>query len=212
MLSVELTKQTKRKNVHRLWYHDMSVSDVRHSFSSPKILEIGCGEGLLMDALSDLQPVAIDLAFPRLEVIARTLHSCSEADAQLLPFRSEVFESVVCHHTIEHVPSPYSMLLEICRVLKPQGIVCITTPIASAGGRIFARSRNARGERVLSSDHTHEFKSSPELITMLQLGNKFNLVKMERRWETKAISVRNHLFHIPLWLYYSDYYVVMKKA
>lgn len=51
-----------------------------------------------------------------------------KADAHFLPFVDELFEKVVCSHTLEHLYSPYAVLKEIWRVLKRTGKVEIDVP------------------------------------------------------------------------------------
>jgi SAM-dependent methyltransferase len=46
----------------------------------------------------------------------------------LLPFASSTFDSILCNEVIEHVPEPSSVFVEIYRVLKPGGILLLTTP------------------------------------------------------------------------------------
>ena len=50
------------------------------------------------------------------------------ANALNLPFREETFEFVFCHHVIEHVADPRTILIEIKRVLRPGGWLYIGTP------------------------------------------------------------------------------------
>jgi len=51
-----------------------------------------------------------------------------EADACDTPFDDASFDTVVCRELIEHVPDDKELLMEIRRVLRPGGILFITTP------------------------------------------------------------------------------------
>jgi ubiquinone/menaquinone biosynthesis C-methylase UbiE len=45
-----------------------------------------------------------------------------------LPFQSEKFEVILCFETIEHISNPDMFLKELTRVIKPNGIIILTTP------------------------------------------------------------------------------------
>jgi SAM-dependent methyltransferase len=45
-----------------------------------------------------------------------------------LPFRSKSFDLVVTGQTFEHIPFIWTSFLEICRVLRPSGLIFLTAP------------------------------------------------------------------------------------
>ncbi len=45
-----------------------------------------------------------------------------------LPVRDAVFDTVLCNEVLEHVPEPAILISEAARVLKPGGILILTTP------------------------------------------------------------------------------------
>lgn len=49
-------------------------------------------------------------------------------DGMALPFRRAVFDTVLCNEVLEHVPEPFMLLEEAARVLKPGGVLLLTTP------------------------------------------------------------------------------------
>ncbi|TDA66438.1 MAG: class I SAM-dependent methyltransferase [Chloroflexi bacterium] len=50
------------------------------------------------------------------------------ASAMKLPFKESSFDFVFYHHVIEHVPNPMATLIEIFRLLVPNGTLYIGTP------------------------------------------------------------------------------------
>ena len=103
-----------------------------------RILELGCGHGLLWKenitripagwnlTLSDLSPGMLDAAWRNLVVTGRTIQF-KEIDAQAIPFEDESFDAVIANHMLYHVPDRPKAIAEIKRVVKPGGHVFATT-------------------------------------------------------------------------------------
>ena len=101
-----------------------------------KVLDIGCGAGLLSEALAGegARVTAIDLA-PELIEVAK-LHQLeaghqidyrvqsAEAIADELPGG---FDAVTCMEMLEHVPDPGSVIEACARLLKPGGRLFLST-------------------------------------------------------------------------------------
>jgi ubiquinone/menaquinone biosynthesis C-methylase UbiE len=92
-----------------------------------RLLEVGCGTGVLTRALAALpgveSVVGVDLA-PSLLEKARELAPAirfEQADARELPFADASFDTVVFDSTLSHVPEPERALAEAARVLRPGG-------------------------------------------------------------------------------------------
>ena len=99
-------------------------------------LDLGCGVGYgtaVIAAADDRQGplVAVDISEDALSYGKRTYDKSIRfvaADAACLPMRDESFDTVVCIEAIEHVPSANRLLREIARVLRPGGLLIISTP------------------------------------------------------------------------------------
>ena len=50
------------------------------------------------------------------------------ADIENMPFEDESFDAVICLEVLEHVANPFRAVKEIARVIKPGGILMLTTP------------------------------------------------------------------------------------
>lgn len=102
-----------------------------------RILEVGCGPGLLWTenlgripagwsvTLTDASPGMVAEAKRRLGTV-RTF-GLRAADVQGLPFRGSSFDAVVANHMLYHVPDRPKAISEISRVLKPGGSLLATT-------------------------------------------------------------------------------------
>ena len=103
-----------------------------------KILELGCGHGLLWKenidripagwniTLSDLSSGMLDAAWRNLVVSGRAFQF-KEIDAQSIPFEDEAFDAVIANHMLYHVPDRPKAIAEIKRILKPGGRLIATT-------------------------------------------------------------------------------------
>jgi SAM-dependent methyltransferase len=107
------------------------VQFVRSLPRAEHALDLGCGDGRLTAELparavtaADVSPVALRRASARLpdaEIVT------VEPDAPL-PFVDGEFELVLCVETLEHVRDVQLLLSEVRRVLRPGGMLAVTTP------------------------------------------------------------------------------------
>ncbi|MFO7339494.1 MAG: bifunctional 2-polyprenyl-6-hydroxyphenol methylase/3-demethylubiquinol 3-O-methyltransferase UbiG [Lysobacteraceae bacterium] len=109
------------------------------------VLDVGCGGGLLSEALAraGAQVTAIDLA-PELVKVARLhqLESGLQVDYQvkaveeLAAERPGGFDAVTCMEMLEHVPDPAAVIAACARLLRPGGRLFVSTlnrtPVAFA--------------------------------------------------------------------------------
>jgi ubiquinone/menaquinone biosynthesis C-methylase UbiE len=125
-----------------------------------RILELGCGSGLLWTknqdripagweiTLSDLSPGMLRAAQDNLQVIHRFFRY-EIADAQAIPFDDETFDAVIANHMLYHVPDRPKALSEVYRVLKPNGYFYAATngqaaPSGSVGIRAWIMKSSVR--------------------------------------------------------------------
>ena len=103
-----------------------------------KILDVGCGDGVLVAMIARDQTArvtGIDTDADSLEAAKNRLAAFGdrvqlvEASGYSLPFEDNVFDVVVAAEMIEHLQYIDGLLTEIKRVLKPGGLVIITTPV-----------------------------------------------------------------------------------
>lgn len=100
---------------------------------SDQILAAGCGEGYIENKIPTGKITLVDLSQ---EAIRRAKINSNRitdkkfivADLERLPFPKSSFDKIECSEVIEHVYSPKALLLELHRVLKPDGFLVITFP------------------------------------------------------------------------------------
>jgi 2-polyprenyl-6-hydroxyphenyl methylase/3-demethylubiquinone-9 3-methyltransferase len=92
-----------------------------------RLLDVGCGGGLLAPHVAGYRHVGVDLSERALAVAARHGVQPVRADAGALPFADAAFDVVVAGEVLEHVEDLDRVVAEALRVLKPGGVfVCDT--------------------------------------------------------------------------------------
>jgi ubiquinone/menaquinone biosynthesis C-methylase UbiE len=109
---------------------------ILHHIKEGLVMDVGCGSGWISRAISaeGFEVVSIDIDPQALEVaklaskLTRRYHELIQASVTHLPFRSEIFRSIVISEVLEHIPNVEKCLSEIARVLIVRGILAITVP------------------------------------------------------------------------------------
>lgn len=101
------------------------------------ILDVGCGNGrdLVKFQEAGCRVVGLDLSPGMLGGAEKKLHSNAaqrssliRASATNLPLSNDSVDKVSCSEVIEHIPKWGTVIDEIVRVLRPGGILALTTP------------------------------------------------------------------------------------
>ncbi|GAB2611989.1 bifunctional 2-polyprenyl-6-hydroxyphenol methylase/3-demethylubiquinol 3-O-methyltransferase UbiG [Novilysobacter erysipheiresistens] len=125
-----------QKALHAMNPARLGYVATRHPLAGSRVLDVGCGGGLLSEALAGegARVTAIDLA-PELVKVARLhrLESGTEVDYQLQSVESLAaeqpgsFDAITCMEMLEHVPDPGSIINACATLLKPGGRVFLST-------------------------------------------------------------------------------------
>ncbi|HEY7538314.1 MAG TPA: class I SAM-dependent methyltransferase, partial [Gaiellaceae bacterium] len=128
-----------------------------------EILDLGCGSGAYTRELAALGAIvtATEIAPSPLALAKRNVGDLAERvefrleDAQSLTFPDESFDKVLLTEVIEHLPHPEHAILEVARVLRPGGLLVVTTPSRFSPMNL-AYDLKRRVRRYEFNEHLHE--------------------------------------------------------
>lgn len=183
LLNVEYAegRETKKSFRYRLWRRTFEVLEAIQQFAkSPvhDIIDLGTADGRMLAHIQEKYPqskcVGVEYSqelvnfskarFPALNVV--------QGDIESLNFQEETFDVAVATAVIEHVPSPEKALEEIKRVLRPEGILILTSPDP------FWESLASRLGHLDEDQHqnVYNLKKLKELVS----DEKFQILKAEK--------------------------------
>ena len=131
------------------------------------VLEAGCGEGYGAEALRAAghatQVVAVDYDVSAVAHVRATYPEVAVIRGNLvaLPLRSGRLDAVVSLQTVEHLWDQPLFVAECARVLRPGGLLAVSTP-----NRLTFSPGVGRGEKPLNPFHVNEFDPA-ELVELL---------------------------------------------
>jgi ubiquinone/menaquinone biosynthesis C-methylase UbiE len=147
-----------------------------------RVLDVGCGKGHLVKALSelgvdsigiDLNPNAADVAVvPRVRTMSATN----------LDFADNSFDAVVSFHAIEHIPPIEAAIGEMARVVKPGGKVLLVYPAEPIRGLYAIPTSVILHRSPFKARQVHVHRLDPKTVGKLaataglrQLNTKFRI-------------------------------------
>lgn len=151
MISHEETHLLNRTSLRMLYAGTVLRGDV---------LDVGCNSGFLLDVLRRNESVT---SYIGIDESAQLIDKASDIDESWLPAEFHVstladwnpgkqYDSIFCGEVIEHVDDAPAFLADLKRLLRPDGLLLLTTPV-SLGFKVNAQ-------------HTREFTPT-ELAQML---------------------------------------------
>lgn len=116
---------------HRARYH-LAAAYV----TGADVLDVACGSGLgapVLLAAGTERLIGLELSHEALEVAAR--FRCdrflpAQADGTRIPARNDTFDVITSFETVEHIHDDERFVMELARVLRPGGLLVLSTPNA----------------------------------------------------------------------------------
>ena len=146
------------------------------------VLDLGCGSGygsMLLAAAGanvqaiDIDPVSVEAAQTAYGSAARF----TSASAYDVPFDDANFDVVTCFEVIEHVDEPQRVIDEAARVLRPSGVLIISTPM---------KAEYNRGLLNPNPFHVHEMEHD-EFAPLVARQFPFQRVLRQRSFTVSAL-------------------------
>ncbi|HNP86955.1 MAG TPA: methyltransferase domain-containing protein [Kouleothrix sp.] len=120
------------------WHQpDQTRGDILRAIrNAEQVLDLGCGTGWIVQACrsAGIASVGLDIDLHALQ-LAPNPEPLVCGSVTALPFACEAFDAVVAKDILEHLLHPGQAIKEIWRVLRPNGVLWISTP--HAGSRRF---------------------------------------------------------------------------
>ena len=171
------------------------VEKIRRFKPCGSLLDVGTGIGTIMEVASakgyTVKGVEVSKwasAYAReekgLDVVPGTLEEAH--------FTDESFDVIVLNHVLEHVENPKSLMAEIHRILKDDGVLAIWVPNA---GSLMAMLIGARWASWRPEQHRWHF--TPDTLTALLKTVGFDVIHREAKdhslvtgWDAKDLAQR----------------------
>lgn len=179
------------KNLGKKWKYypiykakiDFLENFLRNFPKDKKILDVGCGEGILVEKFIklDYDMVGLDLNYSSKYV--------KQGNVLRMPFKNSEFNLILCLDLIEHLTfdEQEASLKEIKRVLKKDGLLLLTIPnlahLASRLSFLFAG-------RLIRTSGIERHKGDRPLNEYIKLLKKYNfkIIKIKGIFPTFPIS------------------------
>jgi 2-polyprenyl-3-methyl-5-hydroxy-6-metoxy-1,4-benzoquinol methylase len=151
-----------------------------------RILDIGCGTGILVDLLSrsGYTAVGIDSSPEAIEFAKRNKHGDYEL-ASIESFQSqEIYDLIVAAQLIEHLRCPEIFLAKVKDLLKPRGYLLLETPNLNSWNKKSIWRRRIGG---MFYGIDHRICYTPKSLTRLLCNNGFDVYKVITRTYSPTI-------------------------
>ncbi|MBT4651912.1 MAG: class I SAM-dependent methyltransferase [Candidatus Pacebacteria bacterium] len=156
------------------------------------ILEIGCGNGFLLEEIYKLGYSNVQGFEPSIDAVKNLSQHLSSRiiNSYFRPnlIKSKKFNLIVVFQTLDHIPNPNQFLVECYKILKPNGyIFAFNHNVDSVSARLL-------GEKSPIFDIEHTFLYNPTTIKRIFEKNGFLVESVTKPWSTLSLK---HL----IWLF-----------
>ena len=159
-------KTSEFKPLHDINPLRVNYIDERASLAGKKVLDVGCGGGILSEAMAHRGATVSGIDMGEAPLAVAQLHSLESGVSinyrritaeELSEQEAGTYDIVTCLEMLEHVPSPLSVIQACQRLLKPGGDLFLSTINRNPKSYLFA---------IIGAEHilkmlpkgTHEFK------------------------------------------------------
>lgn len=162
----EFSRNYSRERRHGYfgWVNQMEVEVIQSVMGDRRVLEIGCGTGLILDRVRECAPawlVGVDLSTGMLADARQAGHDVACGSALLLPFHDKAFDVAYSFKVLPHVPNLQMALAEAARVVvddgefyvelyNPLSIKGVWDKVRGASRKVYLRHDTPRSVRAVA--------------------------------------------------------------
>ncbi|MEK6303082.1 MAG: class I SAM-dependent methyltransferase [Acidobacteriota bacterium] len=134
---------------------DRRFGELLRSFESYRqshnILDVGCGSGHFLKVAIEMRwtGYGTEIASSAFDQLSKLGIKSFCGKLESANYAAEFFDVVYCSEVIEHLPDPTALLREIARVVRPGGLLYLTTPNFNSLSRRLLGSK----WRVIGKEH-----------------------------------------------------------
>lgn len=171
------------QRIKNLTFHKR-FNEIEKYKSGGRFLDVGCAMGFSLEVAQERnwEPHGVEIS-EYSSTIAKKKFGKAVFNGRLeeANFESESFDVILMSDLLEHVPNPNLILIEARRILKPGGLIAITTPNIASVSSILMK------EQWVNIKFEHLFYFSPTTIKLLLEKNNFYVLKILPA--TKALTL-----------------------
>ena len=131
----EIKKETFREITDGAWPRDRIEAIVAMGGEGEKVLDIGCGSGMLLYQFRNTFKMLVGLEYSghrlkqaKVNLADHDFVAVQGSAEDMVEIESNSIDRIISADTIEHIPDVYTAASEMLRVLKPGGKLVINTP------------------------------------------------------------------------------------
>jgi len=127
--NIHLNPTAKQSEAIRMdYFRENIIQEIkqRKAGTNYKLLDIGCSQDDFSTDLENLEAFGLDIEDSNF--YDKDHFEKVNLDTNKLPYKDETFDFIVAGEVLEHLKRPFETIEEMGRVLKPGGVMYISTP------------------------------------------------------------------------------------
>lgn len=169
--------------------NDIEVDTISEYAEGKKVLEIGCGTGIILKRIAKIAKEAwgVDLSSGMLKKAKEKDLNVKQANATQLPFKDSEFDVVYSVKVLAHIPDIEKVIEEVHRVLKKDGMAVLEFYNPKSFKKL-ANTIQKSGEKVFL-----RFDSHSDIMRLVE--GKFKLIGTRG---ARIISMTSGMIRLPI--------------
>jgi len=179
----------KGRKLQKFWhlYKIRVVETLLKVRKTDVILDVGCGSGNILVESSKKAKIAYgaDISSKALKFVIKRAKKEGIKNLKLIkikgnkfPFKNSFFDKIIATELIEHLENPSALLKECYRVLKPGGLIFITTPNYKSFWPVLEGITDLLHLTPKMRDEQHITKLNSRKMQHILQENRFKILKL----------------------------------